>query len=183
MARSSNDISTLPMNTRREQLLVTVVVPCYNQADFLAEALASVQAQTHGRVECIVVDDGSDDERIAERALEHGARCVKDANRGLPRARNRGLADSRGEFVLFLDADDRLLPDAIAIGVEESLRRPHCAFVSGDHRYIDRDGSILREWQRPPIEADHYAQLLRNNYIGMCATVLYRTSVVRFRWI
>jgi hypothetical protein len=94
-----------------ENPLISVVMPCYNCAPYLAEAVGSVLRQTHGNVELILVDDGSTDEspNIEVRlAQEHGPRlCLLHARRVGPYpARNLGLQRARGEFVAFLDADD-----------------------------------------------------------------------------
>src|SRR5215218_2770225 len=97
----------------REGGLVSVVIPCYNQAHFLDEAIESVLSQSYTNFEVIVVDDGSEDEtaRVASGyALEDPRVClIRQQNRGLAGARNRGLAEARGEYVVFLDSDDRLL--------------------------------------------------------------------------
>src|SRR5918993_716857 len=73
--------------------LVSVVIPCYNQARFLGEAVESVLAQSHRNFEVIVVDDGSTDEtsEVASRYGEEGVRLIRQQNRGLAGARNRGL--------------------------------------------------------------------------------------------
>jgi len=97
--------------------VVSVVIPCYNHARYLPAALASVHAQRGVAVESIMVDDGSNDDSAAV-AEAHGATMVKrQRNRGLSHARNAGLEAVRGEFVVFLDADDELLPDALHSGV------------------------------------------------------------------
>ena len=90
---------------------VSVLIPAYNAAPYLAEAIDSVLAQTHEAVEIVVVDDGSDDD------TEHVARAYGDRIRfehvehgGIGRARNRAVELSRGDFLAFLDADDRFLP-------------------------------------------------------------------------
>src|SRR5829696_2931566 len=110
--------------------LVSVVVPCYNQARFLGEAIESVLAQSHPLFEVVVVDDGSTDDTSEVAARYPGVRLVRQENRGLSGARNAGLARSRGEYVVFLDADDRLLPGALEAGVERLGANPQCAFVS-----------------------------------------------------
>jgi len=97
---------------------VSVIIPCYNQGRFLGEAVESVLAQTHGAWECIIINDGSTDNtaEIAESYARRDGRirCLHQDNRGLSAARNRGLAESRGEYVQFLDADDILLAEKIA---------------------------------------------------------------------
>jgi glycosyltransferase involved in cell wall biosynthesis len=106
---------------RAEAGLVSVVIPCYNQARFLGEAIESVLSQSYRAFEVVVVDDGSTDntsEVVARYAgADAGVRLIRQENRGLAGARNRGLAEAEGEYVVFLDSDDRLLPDALQVGV------------------------------------------------------------------
>src|SRR4051812_11414846 len=109
--------------------LVTVVIPCFNQAQYLAGALASVHRQTWPRVESIVIDDGSTDD-TSRVASSFGATFVKrQPNQGLSRARNAGLELARGEFIVFLDADDELLPEAVRDGVDAFMRHPDAGCV------------------------------------------------------
>src|SRR5437867_4956354 len=98
-----------------EDRLVSVIVPCRNGARFLAEALDSALAQTHPATEVIVVDDGSVDDTPAVLARYAGrVRVLRQPNRGPSAARNAALGVARGEYVAFLDADDRFLPDQVA---------------------------------------------------------------------
>jgi glycosyltransferase involved in cell wall biosynthesis len=100
--------------------LVSIIIPCHNQARFLflSDAIASVLGQTHSPVELIVVDDGSPD-NTAEIARRYEAiRFLRQENRGVSTARNAGFSASTGAYVMFLDADDRLMPNA----VQEHLR-------------------------------------------------------------
>jgi len=99
------------------QPLVSVVVPAYNSAAFIAETLDSVLAQTYASFEVVVVNDGSPDTAEFERVLapylaRHPGRVryFRQENRGAGAARNLGLREARGEFVAFLDADDLWLP-------------------------------------------------------------------------
>jgi hypothetical protein len=93
--------------TTAHQPLITVVVPVYNGAEFLREAIASVLAQNYSALEIIVVDDGSDDEiEAAVAALPVDVRFFRQANGGPAAARNRGIRDASGEYIAFLDVDD-----------------------------------------------------------------------------
>ena len=94
---------------RAEAALVSVVIPCYNQAHFLGEAIESVLAQTYPHLEIVVVDDGSTDNTGEVAARYPGVRYVRQENQGLAAARNTGLRHSSGDYLVFLDADDRLL--------------------------------------------------------------------------
>ena len=97
--------------------LVTVVIPCYNQAHFLGEAIESVLSQSYRNFELIVVDDGSTDETSEVASRYERVRLFQQENQGLAGARNRGLGEAKGEYVVFLDADDRLLAGALEAGL------------------------------------------------------------------
>jgi glycosyltransferase involved in cell wall biosynthesis len=156
---------------------VTVVIPCYNQAEYLGEAIESVQAQTYRSFEIVVVDDGSTDATAAVAGRYPGVRLLRQPNAGLSAARNAGLALARGDRLVFLDADDRLLPDALRDGVESLARHPEAAFTSGHYRFIRADGSTKSELPQIPIECPPYEGMLRGNYIGMHSTVMFRRAI------
>jgi glycosyltransferase involved in cell wall biosynthesis len=157
--------------------LVSVIIPCYNYAQYLGEAIGSVLSQTYPHVEIIVVDDGSVDDTRDVATRFRGVRYIYQRNQGLSAARNTGLRESRGAFIGFLDADDRLMPDALRIGVEYLYAHPDCAFVSGQVGLIAEDGSLLSTPQETVPGAYHYAELLRHNYIWTLAAVVYRRFV------
>jgi glycosyltransferase involved in cell wall biosynthesis len=164
---------------RVEAALVSVVIPCYNQAHFLAEAIESVLAQSYPRVEIVVVDDGSPDNTREVAARYPEVRYVRQENQGLAAARNTGLRHSRGEYLVFLDADDRLLPEAVEAGLRQLRTHPECAFTFGKWKSIAANGSPLARTPPPPfaVQGDPYIFLLQCNHIQMHATVLYRRSV------
>jgi glycosyltransferase involved in cell wall biosynthesis len=94
--------------------LVSVMIGVYNGASFLSEAIESVLAQSHRPLELIVVDDGSeDDSGSIARAYGAPVRCITQVRGGMAAARNRAVADARGDYFAFLDADDRFRPDKI----------------------------------------------------------------------
>lgn len=158
--------------------LVSVVIPCYGQAAYLEEAIESVLAQTYAQVEIVVVDDGSPDNaaRLAERFP--WVRCVRRSNGGLAAARNTGIRESEGELLVFLDADDRLLPRALEVGVEELRAHPQAAFAFGRYRRVDRDGRPLEDDDQPRPDADPYPVFLHYNYAGIPAAGIYRRSAL-----
>ena len=156
---------------------VAVVIPCYNQAAYLGEAISSALNQSVVPDEVIVIDDGSTDHtRVVAESFER-VRCISQENRGSAGARNTGLQVCTSDFVVFLDADDRLLPNAIEAGVRELERRPECAFVFGRYRYLSTDGTA-----RTPVSvrdvSDPYAAFLRGNFVVMQAAVMYRRSAI-----
>ncbi|WP_354699209.1 glycosyltransferase [Paraconexibacter sp. AEG42_29] len=123
--------------------LVTVVIPYYGLHAFLEEAVASVVAQTYPRVEVIVVNDGSfgpADVALAEVATRYPVRVISQANGGLSAARNFGITQARGRYVLPLDADNVLEPTFIARCVALLEAREDIHFVTSWNRFIDPDG-------------------------------------------
>jgi glycosyltransferase involved in cell wall biosynthesis len=102
--------------------LVSVIIPCYNSGRWLQETLDTVVAQTWQKLEIILVDDGSQDNTATiikqfESAHPHLVRAIFGPNCGAASARNTGLAQARGDYIQFLDADDLLMPEAIALKV------------------------------------------------------------------
>ncbi|MFN2541479.1 MAG: glycosyltransferase [Chthoniobacterales bacterium] len=156
--------------------LVSIITACYNQGHFLREAIESAVAQTYARREIIVVDDGSTDNtpEIARRYPE--VRYICQENAGPSAARNNGVKSSAGEYLVFLDADDRLLPDALEVGVQSLQQNPDCAFASGFCRLVVADGSLLSQPEQPCITGDAYLELLRRNDIWCPGSVIYRRS-------
>jgi glycosyltransferase involved in cell wall biosynthesis len=105
--------------------LVTCIVPVHNGARYLGEALESILAQTYRPLDVIVVDDGSTDATPTVAAhYVPPARYVRQAHAGVASARNRGLNEARGDYVAFLDADDRWHPEKLARQMARFAARP-----------------------------------------------------------
>ena len=116
-------------------LPVSVVIPVFNGEAFLAEAIASVLAQTEPPAEIIVVDDGSTDGTAAV-ARDFGERIhlLQQTNQGASAARNHGIRVAQGELLTFLDADDQFTPDALARQLRRIRRHPEAEIVLGQFR-------------------------------------------------
>jgi len=169
-------LSAEDLKTQPQAGLVSVIVPCYNGASFLEEALRSALSQSYPDVEIIVVDDGSTD-NSAEIAQRFPVRYIRQENRGLTPTRNRGVRESRGSYIVFLDADDRLKPEAIEAGIRLLERNPECAMAVGDHTFISAEGTFLAGSRKNVLAAHHYEALLKSNFIEMISTVLFRRDV------
>jgi glycosyltransferase involved in cell wall biosynthesis len=161
---------------------VSVVIPCYDQARFLPDAIGSVLAQAYPAYEIVVVDDGSPDDVREVVARFPGAHCLSQENRGLGAARNAGLEACSGELVVFLDADDRLLPEALSVGAETLSEHPETALVWGLNRPIDQDGRALGAVgavSNPHVPGYvEYAELLERNVVGPPVGVMFRRSAL-----
>ncbi|GAB4209821.1 MAG: hypothetical protein OHK0022_41610 [Roseiflexaceae bacterium] len=118
--------------------LVTIVIPCYNHARYLPEAVASVVAQRYPHWEALIVDDGSTDAsaHVAQQLVAHypqqRIRLLRQGNQGLSAARNAGLAEAAGEYLLPLDADDRIAPELLEQAVAVLDQQPEVGFVYTD---------------------------------------------------
>ena len=171
---------------------VSVIIPLFNKAPYVARALASVAAQTYPDFEVIVVDDGSTDggTQMVEVCKEPPIRLITQDNAGPGAARNRGLELAQGELVAFLDADDEWLPDYLA----ESVRLldqygPDVALMTSG--YIEHPTGVSREqmWRHrgitegvhrldPNTSPESVTCMLA--YMSPCTTFA-RTAAVR-RW-
>ena len=155
---------------------VSIIIPCYNQSRFLGEAIQSALNQSYQNSEIVVVDDGSIDDTAMVAARYPGIDLVRQDNLGLSAARNAGAQAGSGALLIFLDADDRLLPNAVEAGIECLERAPQCAFVYGRYRLVTEDGLPISAQIRVAPNGDYF-DMLRFNHIGMPATVLYRRTV------
>ncbi|MBX5438181.1 MAG: glycosyltransferase, partial [Thermoflavifilum sp.] len=167
--------------------LVSVIITCYQQAHYLPEAIQSVLQQTYPQVECLVVDDGSTDHTAQVARQFPGIRYLYQTRQGLAAARNTGICHARGEWIIFLDADDWLYPAAVETQLRHARLHPHAALITGHHDKVSEDGSLLKNWE--PAEAPTDTEdghlrvetaLLQGNYIGMHAAVCYRRAVFRY---
>jgi GT2 family glycosyltransferase len=157
---------------------VALIVTSYNHAHFLAEALDSALRQTRPFAEIIVVDDGSTDDTAAVVARYPQVRYFRQENRGLAAARNSGLNQSGSELVVFLDADDLLHPTAVEAGLRCFEAHPGARFVYGSFRYIQLTGEASSVVLAKDCGQDAYLALLRDNFIAMHATVMYRRAAL-----
>ncbi|MFL5832852.1 MAG: glycosyltransferase [Solirubrobacterales bacterium] len=157
---------------------LAVVIPCFNQAHFLAEAIESVLAQSLPPAEVIVVDDGSEDNSFEVAGRYEGINRMRQQNSGVAAARNTGWRATDAEYLLFLDADDRLLPEALQVGAMALRRRPQVAFVSGFSRDIGGDGRALAGLRQPHVTQDHYLRLLEDCFIWSGSSIVYRRAAL-----
>jgi glycosyltransferase involved in cell wall biosynthesis len=134
--------------------LVSVVIPAYNCAAYIIEAIESVISQTYADWEVIVVDDGSKDE--TSQVLQPYKSVIRyeyQQNQGVSIARNHGIELARGEFVAFLDADDFFLPDKLAAQIAMFKAQPGLGIVHSGWRKVNSKGEFLQDvtpWENVP---------------------------------
>ncbi len=157
--------------------LVSIIIPCYNGEAYLQAAIESALAQSYRPVEILVVDDGSTD-RSSAIAQKFPVRYIWQENRGLTASRNRGIRESRGNYIVFLDADDLLKPEAIEAGLRVLAQHPECSITVGDHLFVAEDGSHLADSRKECLAKSHYEALLKSNFIEMISSVLFRRRVL-----
>lgn len=178
-------------------LLVSVIVPCYNQARFLHEAVKSLQAQTFSQWECIIINDGSND-NTAEIAkalslADQRVRPFSQPNRGLSDARNRGLSEARGDYVQFLDADDLIEQDKLLTQVTHLVSHPEHDVVYSDARYFPAEQPEKRLYsfwgeERPWVkcvwedEGTMVFKLVQRNIMPVNAPLLRKAVVEHIGW-
>lgn len=141
---------------------VSVVIPCFNQGAYLPEAVDSVLSQTFRDIEIIIVDDGSDDPetiRMLDQYEKEDVKLIRTSNKGLAAARNRGIREATGNYILPLDADDKIgkgyASDAVSILDEyRDIGIVYCEAV-----YF---GLKNERWLLPEFSLDH---ILRHNII------------------
>ena len=160
---------------------VSIVIPCYDAAAFVAETIESALAQTHPEVEVVVVDDASTDGswQVIERYRDRVRALRLEANGGGSHARNRGAALARGDFLMFLDSDDVIAPDTVACLVAAIRDRPGATAVCRWERLAERKGrwtSAPADVPLPDPAADPLREWLRLRWVPPCA-VLWRRDV------
>lgn len=160
---------------RRE---VGVIIPTYNHARFLAAAIRSVLAQTVAAYEIVVVDDGSTDSPESVASAFPQVRLIRQPNRGLAAARNTGLRASTAAHLVFLDADDRLRPRAIASNLDLLARDPEAAFAYGAYCNVNAATGTASPPVFSPVPRNAFGAFLRGNAVGMHATVMYQCEAL-----
>ena len=153
--------------------LVSIIVPCYKQAEYIAETLDSVLAQTYCNWECVIVNDGSPDntEDIVAKyiAVDDRFKYFWKENEGVAKARNYGVMNSMGEYVLPLDADDLIEPTYVEKAVDWFHRFPKTKLV---YCCADRFGTENGYWNLEPYE---YEKFIWRNCI-FCTAMYRRTD-------
>ena len=140
--------------------IISVIVPCYNQGNYLTETLNSIVDQTFTDWECIIINDGSTDntKEITDSFCDKDSRFhyIEQSNQGLATARNNGIRDSVGEFILPLDADDLIDPTYIEKAINHFQEHPETSIVYCRAKLF---GAINQEWYLPQYNYESFIWL------------------------
>ncbi|MGC9261053.1 MAG: glycosyltransferase family 2 protein, partial [Phycisphaerae bacterium] len=153
---------------------VSIIIPVFNRAALLAETLESVIAQTHRDWECVVVDDGSTESLDFVRRVDDRVRLIRQASTGVSVARNRGIVNSAGELVAFIDSDDLWLPHQLESLVSALKGNPQAGMCYSTHGVILPSGE--RVMGRPEVRPRlTYADMLTRG-VPLTSTLMVRRS-------
>jgi glycosyltransferase involved in cell wall biosynthesis len=165
-----------------KQPLVSVIIPAYNSASYVAQAVDIALAQSYAPLEIIVVDDGSSD-NTAEvlKPYEERIQFVQQANHGPAHARNTAIRRARGELLAFLDADDQWLPEKLALQVPHFLGNPKVGVVHSDWVVLDMETGQRRPSTRPHHlgVGNCYRRLFDDIYVNTPTAVVRRECLER----
>ncbi|MEJ2704216.1 MAG: glycosyltransferase [Sedimentisphaerales bacterium] len=159
--------------------LVSVVMPVYNGADYIGQAVDSVLSQDYSNLELVVIDDGSTD-NTRQIVLDHNDKRIKylhQANKGVSSARNLGLHQAKGQYIIPLDADDMMAPACITKHLAEFKKHPEADLVYSDVLLIDESGRPLRPMKKP--EYSDRRHLIRDLFRAGHPIVPFRLGIKR----
>lgn len=156
---------------------ISIIIPIYNVKNYLSHCLDSVIQQTYENIEVILVNDGSTDEsvRIAEEYVQkdNRIRLIHQENKGLSGARNTGLKEAKGDYVFYLDSDDKLVSNALEL-LLDAAEKHHADVVQGNFYYDYPDHLLLNQQQQKEVE-------VYNRNEAMWALLEHKT-VLNFAW-
>jgi glycosyltransferase involved in cell wall biosynthesis len=154
----------------------TIITANLNQGRFLAECLESVAGQTGMTFEHLVLDGGSTDDSAAVVARFPHARWSQEPDKGMSDAINKGFERAQGEWVMWLNADDRLKPGALAV-IKQAAQQSAADIVYGDYDFIDEAGAFLRSVKVPGWSP--FVNVHHHCYIGSTACFFRRATVLQ----
>lgn len=161
--------------------IVSIIIPTYKHRDYVLKTLESVFTQTFTDFEVIVVNDGSPDDTAALlQPLAQAGRIkyIEQANQGQAAARNRGLAEAKGEFIAFLDDDDSWPPEKLEWQVEVLRENPDVGLVAGQAELVDEGGTPV-EIRQLPTKPITFKSLFSGNPFHSPGQTLVRASLLR----
>ncbi len=159
--------------------LFSVIIPVYNRPALLRRAIESVLAQTFRDYELIVVDDGSTDQTHSVARSYPGVRCVRQQNRGVSAARNRGVAESSAPYLAFLDSDDAWLPGKLEAQYDFIVREPSVRVHQTEEIWVRRGRRVNPGERHRKPEGDIFVPSLALCLVSPSAVVIERSLFER----
>ena len=167
---------------------VSVIIPTYNRAVFIADAIQSVLTQTYSDFEIIIVDDGSTDNtrEVVGGFNDSRIKYIYQENQWAAAARNNGIRASNGEYLSFLDSDDILMENALKKGIQILDEHPEVAFCYTQNYTINESGWIVdlqkkgqkHSWVRKGTKQIKEF-LINGHHVGVCATIIRRSCLLK----
>lgn len=160
--------------------MISIIIPLYNKADSISQALDSVLAQTYPNFEVVVVDDGSTDggAAVVEQFDDPRIRLIRQANAGVSAARNRGIAEAQGEHVAFLDADDEWMPGYLSVQFGLTQKYPQCDVFVTNYEFHNEEG-VVSPTRINKLSFDTEDGILDNYFeVAICSSPPLWTSAV-----
>lgn len=157
--------------------LISIITPTYNRSYYLSGAIDSVLDQTYGNFELIIVDDGSTDDTgtLVEPYLsDQRIKYFYQSNQGQSVARNKGISESNGEFICFLDSDNSWLPNKLERSLKEFWSFPNADIVYGDSILIDENSAEIGRGTMKRYSGRITHHLLKDNIVSMNTTMTRR---------
>lgn len=166
--------------------LVSVIMPAYNSAEYISDAVKSVLLQSYSNLELIICDDASDDETVADakKASSDDPRVIilrNETNAGVAAARNKAISKASGRYIAFLDSDDIWEKDKLSEQLK-FMKDNGCALCYSSYGFINELGEPIKNRMAIIRDSADYKSLLKNNFIGMLTVVIDRktTGSVKF---
>jgi teichuronic acid biosynthesis glycosyltransferase TuaG len=168
----------------REKIMVSVIIPAYNNEVFLVSAVESVLNQTYQDFEIIIIDDKSDDNTLlcAKTFSERDNRVKvisNPENLGVVQSRNKGFASATGEFIAFLDSDDLWMPEKLEKQIKQ-MEQKQLGLCYTAYSIINADGEQIGKTYHVP-RAVTLNDLLKENVIGCSSVVIRHSSTERIK--
>lgn len=167
---------------------VSVIIPTYNYGQYIDKSIDSVLSQTYRDFEIIVVDDGSTDntKTIIETKYRDKVKYIYQENSGAPAARNQGLREAKGDFIVFLDADDWFAPENLEYKVNILENNVDVGWVYSDWHYVNEEGTIVDKGSdrfsfcNRKLEGDISSELFSaGNYITTDSVLIRKACIER----
>ena len=160
--------------------VISVIVPVFNGEKTISETIRSILNQTFQDLEILIINDGSTDNtlEILSEFEDERIKIFSYENGGLPVARNRGIEQSSGDFVTFLDADDLWEPEKLEEQLKSLRHNPKAGVSYSWTSFIDENSQFLYAWEPVYYSGDVYPDLLLRNFISSGSNIMIKRSVI-----